>query len=49
MKRGRLLYKPLTVFTSKKEVLAALESGSMEERMVLPFAIGESFPGWKYA
>jgi hypothetical protein len=44
-----LLYRPLPVYSDKSEVTAAIARNSGDEIILLPLAIGQSFPDWKFA
>jgi hypothetical protein len=43
------IYQPLPILNRKKEIENLLSHGTIEELLVLPLAVGESFPDWKYA
>ncbi|WP_055075627.1 hypothetical protein [Pseudanabaena sp. 'Roaring Creek'] len=43
------IYQPLPTFSRKEEIEKLLNSGTMEEILVLSLAVGENFPDWKYA
>src|SRR6202011_4956717 len=49
MSDTKLVYRPLPVYSDKKEVERTLSSGTWEELMVLPLALGNSWHDWKYA
>ncbi|MEH2159737.1 MAG: hypothetical protein V7K38_01530 [Nostoc sp.] len=42
-------YQPLPIITQREETQAILSHGSFDELMVLPLALGEHYPDWKYA
>ncbi|MEI6329936.1 MAG: hypothetical protein WCP16_11920 [Pseudanabaena sp. ELA645] len=43
------IYQPLPILNRKEEIENLLSYGTMEELIVLPLAVGENFPDWKYA
>ncbi|WP_103667922.1 hypothetical protein [Pseudanabaena sp. BC1403] len=43
------IYKLLPILNSKEKIENLLSYGTTEELLVLPLAVGESFPDWKYA
>ena len=43
------IYQPLPILNRKEEIENLLSYGTMEELIVLPLAVGEDFPDWKYA
>ncbi|MEY2831720.1 MAG: hypothetical protein RLZZ574_978, partial [Cyanobacteriota bacterium] len=43
------IYRPLPILSRKEEIEKLLSSGSIEELLILPLAVGENFPDWKYA
>lgn len=43
------LYQPLPIITQRAETEAILNHGSFDELMLLPLALGEHYPDWKYA
>lgn len=42
-------YRPLPILRNKEEIERILNCGSVEDLLVLPLALGENFPDWKYA
>lgn len=44
-----LIYRPLPILHDKEEIERSLIFGTMEELLILPLAVGENFPDWKYA
>jgi len=48
-KTSGLLYRSLPVYSDKSEVMAAIARNSGNEIILLPLAIGQSFPDWKFA
>ena len=49
MSDAKPLYRPLRVYSAKEEVERTLASGTWEDLMVLPLALGNSWHDWKYA
>lgn len=43
------IYRPLPLFDDRKEIEAVLHHGSIQELLILPLAVGEHCPNWKYA
>ena len=43
------IYEPLPEYRTTDEIAAILKDGSYQELLVLPLAVGESWPDWKYA
>ncbi len=44
-----LVYTPLQHYSTRAEVEECLQHGSWESLMLLPLALGQSFPDWRYA
>ncbi|MGI0494200.1 hypothetical protein ACN4EG_20640 [Alkalinema pantanalense CENA528] len=43
------IYRPLPILHTKEEIETLLNVGTIEELLILPLAVGETFPDWKYA
>jgi hypothetical protein len=43
------IYRPLPVLSNKEEIERWLSFATMEELLILPLAVGENLPDWKYA
>lgn len=43
------IYRPLPLFDDRKQIEEVLRQGSVEELLILPLAVGEHCPNWKYA
>jgi len=44
-----LTYCPLPIYRDRVQIEALLSCGSIDDLMILPLAVGEDFPDWKYA
>jgi hypothetical protein len=49
MSSDKPVYRPLPEYADTAEVDRVLESGTWDELMVLPLALGSHWPDWKYA
>ncbi|MBD2092740.1 hypothetical protein H6F67_23085 [Microcoleus sp. FACHB-1515] len=43
------IYRPLPLFADRKQIEEVLRHGSIQELLILPLALGEHCPNWKYA
>jgi hypothetical protein len=46
---SHFIYESLPILSRKEEIENLLICGTIEEILVLPLAVGENFPDWKYA
>ncbi|NJL20283.1 MAG: hypothetical protein HC895_04735 [Leptolyngbyaceae cyanobacterium SM1_3_5] len=43
------IYRPLPLLDDRKQIEEVLRHGSIQELLILPLALGEHWPNWKYA
>jgi hypothetical protein len=49
MPTDRPKYRPLPIYQTEDEVERVLAGGAFDDLMMLPLAVGNSWPDWKFA